>query len=167
MSPGRVRRIATLLLGSIGALACGTRGADAQEPAFAVIVAADSGEHRLARDAVALIYRRRQTFWPNGTRIQPVNLPAADPLRRAFSACVLGQTPEQTGDYWREMYFHGVLPPHVVASEAAVMLFVQSTPGAIGYVSACPGDARFLVVMIVGDAPNCPKRTATCAGLQE
>lgn len=154
------------LIGAAMLMIC-IQSARADERPFAVIIAADVAAAPSSRESIALIYRRKQTFWKNGTRIQPANLPANDALRRAFSQCVLGQTPEQTEDYWREMYFHGVLPPHVVASEAAMLLFVESTPGAIAYVSACPSDNRFAVVMTHGNVPNCPKHPITCAPLQD
>ncbi len=134
---------------------------------FAVIVAADAAKHRVSRKMVSLIFRRKQTYWENGKRIQPVNLPADQPLRRAFSRCILGQEPEAMEGYWREMYFHGTLPPHVVASEEAVVLFVLTTPGAIGYVSSCPADRRVNVVLVVGDVPNCSRPTASCVPLQD
>lgn len=156
--------LAVSLLGlGLSAPACAAPPAHA----FAVIAAPDGDAPLVSRESLALIYRRKQAFWRDGRRVQPANLPAADPVRRAFSQCILGEPPEATEDYWREMYFHGVLPPHVVASEAAMILFVASTPGAIGYVSACPDDARVTVVMTFGDVPNCPKRSQTCVPLQE
>ena len=131
--------------------------AAASELPFAVIAAPGATGHRLTRESVALIFRRKQTYWENGTRIQPVNLPPAHPLRRAFSRTLLGHAPEALEDYWREMYFHGVLPPHVLASEEAVILFVRSTPGAIGYVSACIPEHGVNVVLSVGELPACPR----------
>ncbi len=133
---------------------------------FAVIASDDTPDQRLSRESVSLMFRRRQNYWENGTRVQPVNLPADHLLRRAFSQCIFGRDPEAMEDYWREMYFHGVLPPHVLASEEAVVLFVMSTPGAIGYVSSCPVGRHVNVVFTVGDVPNCPKRNAICATLQ-
>jgi ABC-type phosphate transport system substrate-binding protein len=124
---------------------------------FAVIAAPGVSEHRLSPESVSLMFRRKQTYWENGTRIQPVNLPPAHPLRREFSQTILGRLPEDLEDYWREMYFHGVLPPHVLASEEAVVLFVSSTPGAIGYVSGCVPERGVNVVLMVGDLPSCPK----------
>ncbi len=159
----RMRSLLALLL-SLLAFAAGASGADRP---FAVIAASGAGTAALSRESLALIYRRRQLFWANGTRIQPANLPADEPLRREFSRCVLGQSPEQTEDYWREAYFHGVLPPHVVASEQAMLLFVESTPGAIAYVSACPADGRFVVLMTFGNVPNCAPHPASCAPLQQ
>lgn len=127
------------------------------ERPFVVITAPDVTEHHLSRESVFLIFKRKQNHWESGKRIQPVNLPTSHPLRRAFSQTLLGQAPEAMEDYWRERYFHGVLPPHVVESEEAVILFVASTPGAIGYLSACPTDRKVNVVLTVGDVPNCPR----------
>jgi len=124
---------------------------------FAVITAPGVTEHHPTRESISLIFRRKQKYWENGTRIQPVNLPTSHPLRRAFSLSILGHLPEALEDYWREMYFHGVLPPYVLESEEAVILFVSSTPGAIGYVSACVPEHGVDVVLMVGELPTCPK----------
>ena len=129
----------------------------ATERPFAVITAPGVAEHRPSRESISLIFKRKQKYWENGTRIQPVNLPAAHPLRRAFSQSLLGKLPEEMEDYWREMYFHGVLPPHVLESEEAVILFVSSTPGAIGYVSTCIPEHGVNIVLTVGELPICPK----------
>ena len=139
----------------------------APKASFAIIVADDVLERTLSREALSFIYQRKQNSWKNGKRIQPVNLPATNNLRRAFSQCVLGQQPEAMENYWREMYFHGSLPPHVLESEEAVLLFVNTTPGAIGYVSVCPPHMQARVILTFGDALNCPKRTATCIELQD
>lgn len=150
----RLPAIASLLAAAW--LLLGMPAAGAAERPFAVIANPDAETPRLSRDTLARIYRRKQNYWENGTRIQPVNLPPAHPLRRAFSQAVLGGPPEDMEEYWREMYFHGVLPPHVLASEEAVVLFVGATPGAIGYVSTCVPEHKVSVVFSVGDLPACP-----------
>lgn len=131
--------------------------ADAAERAFVVIVAADSAWTMPSRDALALIYKRKQLFWGGGVKTQAVNLPPAHPLRRAFSQTLLGRLPEEMDAYWQDMYFHGVLPPYVLASEEAVVRFVATTPGAIGYVSPCAVDSRVMVVMSFGDPHSCQR----------
>ena len=138
-----------------------TPPARAAEPAFVVVAAPGAADHRLPRDTVARIFLRKQFFWENGLRIQPVNLPASHPLRRTVSQNLLGSTPEALEDYWRDMYFHGVLPPHVVASEEAVVLFVSGTPGAIGYLSSCVAAQKLSVLLVVGEVPDCPKVPAS------
>ena len=129
----------------------------ALDPAFVVVAAPGTTDHRLTRDAAARIFLRKQNFWEGGARTQPVNLPVTHPLRRQFSQSILGVPPDALEDYWRDMYFHGVLPPHVLASEEAVALFVASTPGAVGYVSTCAAAQKLSIVLVVGDIADCPR----------
>jgi len=125
---------------------------------IAVIMSESSTVSFLSNEKLALIFKRKRNFWDNGERIQPVNLPPAHPLRRAFSQQVFGRSPEELDDYWRDMYFHGVLPPFVLASEEAVIRFVATTPGAIGYVSACALDHRVTVVLRLDEGPVCARQ---------
>jgi ABC-type phosphate transport system substrate-binding protein len=124
--------------------------AHAAEPErpIAVIVAVDHAKNPRLQD-VALIYRRKKLFWADGTKVNPVNLASADPLRRDFSEAVLGASPEDLQAYWNNLYFHGVSPPFVLSSEEAVLRFVAQTPGAIGYVSYCHVDSRVKVALVV------------------
>jgi ABC-type phosphate transport system substrate-binding protein len=149
--------ILSLLASVLLVLALAVPSAWAADRPFAVITAPGAMEHHPTRESISLIFKRKQKYWENGTRIQPVNLPTTHPLRRAFSQTILGQAPEALEDYWREMYFHGVLPPYVLASEEAVILFVSTTPGAIGYVSACVPEHGVDVVLMIGELPTCPK----------
>ena len=92
-----------------------------------------------------------------GTRWIPVNLSPEHPLRLAFSQGVFKKRPEALETYWNEQYFQGITPPYVVASEEAMLRFISSTPGAIGYISSCHLDERVQVVfkLTVGELP-CP-----------
>jgi hypothetical protein len=142
----------------LGLLAVGPTVAapGAKEGGIAVIVASGSGQTIMGQEEVALIFKRKKRLTGDGQQIQPVNLPAGHPLRRALSLRLYGHAPEELEDYWRDMYFHGVLPPFVVASEEAVIRFVASTPGAVGYVSGCLVDNRVTVVMRLEAATECP-----------
>ena len=113
-----------------------------------IVVSADNADAPSA-DEIALIFKRRKLFWSNGARIQPVNLPADHPLRQHFARTLLHLSAEAQEEYWNEQYFHGVLPPHVLASEAAVRRFVGDTQTGIGYVSACESGANLRVVLQV------------------
>ncbi|PPE72046.1 hypothetical protein C3942_20335 [Solimonas fluminis] len=123
--------------------------AQAAEPVIAVIVPADRQAASLDLDDVSLIYKRKKLLWPDGRRIEPVNLPADHPLRRRFTESVLRLTPEAMEGYWNEQYFHGVRPPHVLASEAAVLRFVAATGNAMGYLAYCAMDERVRAVVLV------------------
>ena len=145
-----------LLLAMLLLSGSGLRAAEPLHP-IAVIVAHGAMLSTLSRDELALIFKRKKRFWDDGSRIQPVNLPAAHPLRRAFSLDVFGRSPEDLDDYWRDMYFHGELPPYVLNSEEAVIRFVADTPGAIGYVTHCLLDHRVSVIAQLDNGPACPK----------
>ena len=118
------------------------------EGAIAVIVAPGHAR-RVKQEDLLLIYKRKQLFWPDGKRIQPVNMPVSNALRREFSQTVLGASPEELEKYWNDMYFHGIAPPYVLSSSEAVLRFVAETPEAIGYVSFCNVGGRAKVVLII------------------
>ena len=144
-----------MLLAGVGPLVV---AAPDPEPAIAVVMA-PGPITAVGLPTVAAIFRRKRQLWDDGSRIVPVNLPATHALRRQFSQRLFKRSPEDMQDYWNDQYFHGVLPPAVLASEEAVIRFVAGTPGAIGYVSACTQDKRVIVVALV---PS-PDSNATCA----
>ena len=120
------------------------------DPAIAVVVGRNQAPAAaLSQTLVLGIFARKRQLWGDHSAIVPINLPIAHPLRRNFSRWVFKKTPEEMQDYWNDQYFHGVLPPPVLASEEAVLRFVASTPGAIGYVSVCSVDKRVEVVALV------------------
>ena len=122
-------------------------------PAFAVlgepvaVVVPAGSAHRIdSALQLAQVYRKKVQRWPDGQRIDAINLPAQDPLRRSFSQVVLGVLPEQLDAFWNEMYFQGVLPPKVLNSPEAVLRYIAATPAAVGYVPSCRVDRRVVVV---------------------
>lgn len=133
---------------ALGTLLPSSLRAQSSAQPLLVVVSIDNADAPSA-DEIAQIFKRRKLFWSNGTRIQPVNLPADHPLRQHFARALLRMTPEAQEEYWNEQYFHGVLPPHVLASEAAVRRFVGDTQAGIGYLSSCQPDAHLRVVLQV------------------
>jgi len=97
---------------------------------------------QLAAQELSLIYWCKKQYWQDGVRIHPVNLHAEHTVRLYFSKTVLGNLPNEQGDYWNGLYFHGTNPPYSVESQEAVMRYVSTTKGAIGYVDACKLDER-------------------------
>jgi hypothetical protein len=131
---------------------------------IAVVVPA-TVDDRFDGRMLALIYRRKQLFAQDGGRWQPVNLPADHPLRRHFSRVVLDATPEGLEDYWNQQYFQGLLPPHVLGSEEAVLRFVASTPRAVGYVAACHDGTGLRTVLLIDPEGGMrdPREAPACA----
>ena len=121
------------------------------DPEILAIVIPSNSVHRVPDlETLNEIYRRKKRFWADGTRIEPVNLPANSLNRKHFSQKVLQLSSDELDAYWSEMYFHGVMPPHVLSSDEAVVTFVANTPGSIGYVSLCNADARVAIAFLIG-----------------
>jgi len=111
------------------------------------VVSAPDGPH-IASDRANLrdIFLKRIVIDDRGMALVPLNLPADDPVRLAFSVGLLGGRPESLDRYWSERYFHGTSPPYVVQSQEAMLRFIAETPGAIGYVASCRVDDRVQVL---------------------
>lgn len=136
---------------------------------LAVIVPHNQSIHQLDVNELSLMFWRKKLYWADGKRIQTLNYSATNPLRLQFSLSVLKSPPETQTDYWNELYFHGISPPHVVSSQEAMLRFVADTPGAIGYIDACKLDERVKPLAwinadhnILTTAPelNCPDKPA-------
>lgn len=114
-----------------------------------LIAAANSPLENLSLETVKLIYLRKEQISADGLRWVPVNLPVADPLRRGFSQALFQVLPEEQDEYWNAQYFNGIMPPKVMTSEEAVLRFVETTPGAIGYIRKQKVDERVKVLFTV------------------
>lgn len=139
-----MRNIAHLLMILSAMLMASFAMAKDSQAVIAVIVdhKQTAADLKLSTKNLNLIYWRKQLFWPSGMRIKPVNLRSQNPLRIQFSQATLGSIPNAQVDYWNGQYFNGILPPHSVDSEEAVIRYVAKTKGAIGYVNACNVDQR-------------------------
>ncbi len=85
---------------------------------------------------LADIYSLKQVYWPNKIQVVPVNREASSQEREKFSEAVFHLSPQEMGEYWNRLRFQGKLPPLVQTSDQAVLSFVRSVPGAIGYINA-------------------------------
>lgn len=126
----------------------------AADQVLAVIVAQDFANKEPSAKELNLIYRKKILSWNDGGRIHPVNLPSDHPLRKVFSMAVLKSLPESQTQYWNDLYYHGISPPHVFASSEAATRFVIETKGSIAYVSACALDERVRPVLWIDALGN-------------
>lgn len=111
-----------------------------------VITARDSPISSLTIKAIRRIYRKETLIDGNGTKWVPVNLSTDHRIRQAFSLDLFNKRPEEMELYWNAQYFKGILPPHVVDSQEAMVSFVANTPGAIGYIAPCHLNDRIKIV---------------------
>lgn len=162
---GQPRPWSTTLL--ISALVMLARASWAAQPQIAIITAPDGPQLTLDQNTLRNVYLKKIFVDGKGLRLTPVNLPSRAPMRVAFSRALLHMDDTQLQDYWDQQYFQGVSPPYVLGSADAVVRFVATTPGAIGYVAPCQVDASVRVVLTItlaahqgDDLPACPEHPA-------
>ncbi|MCA3227390.1 MAG: phosphate ABC transporter substrate-binding protein [Burkholderiales bacterium] len=139
----------SLILASVAAFAgwLPSPAAFAQS-SLVVVVNRSVPVERLDSSQATQIFLRQVTTWPDGSRVQPVDLAEGSPLRTEFYSRVTGRSPGQLRAYWARLAFTGMgLPPREVATVEEVRRFVRSTPGAIGYVDRRENDPELKVVL--------------------
>jgi ABC-type phosphate transport system substrate-binding protein len=103
---------------------------------YRVIVHPEVKGAQIPRASLSSIFLKKAPRWGDGRPVLPVDQSVRSPVRTAFSNDVLQQGIAEVQVYWQRRMSAGVTPPPVKASDQDVVLFVASTPGAIGYVSA-------------------------------
>lgn len=102
---------------------------------FQVIVNASSSTTEIERAEVARFFLRQSLKWSDGQPVLPVDQSSRSVVRDAFSRGVLKQPLPAVDTYWQRQIASGrTLPPPVKTSDAEILAYVASTPGAIGYV---------------------------------
>lgn len=128
------------LLVSLGlALAMGTivPFSAAQTGDVVIIVHPDTEATTVSKSELSKIFLKRLRTWSNGDAVIAVDLVPESPVREWFSKLVHERSVITVEVYWKRMIFSGRgVPPKELASSAAVVEFVRTTPGAVGYVSA-------------------------------
>jgi hypothetical protein len=89
----------------------------------------------------------KKTSWSNNMPVVPVNREANSAVREKFSEAVFNLTPQELAEYWNQLRFKGKLPPLIQTSDQAVLGFVRSVPGAVGYIDAAQVPAGVKVLM--------------------
>jgi ABC-type phosphate transport system substrate-binding protein len=121
-------------LAGLTLLAGGGRPADRQA-AFVLIVNRANPVVSLKASEVSRLFLRKQTKWPNGQTVEPVDQVESSPTRRHFSDAVHGMDVPSVYGYWQEIVFSGRgEPPPERASDAEVVAFVHASVNAFGYV---------------------------------
>jgi hypothetical protein len=123
--------------------------ADPEQPVFKVIVNGRNPVRSISQDFLAQAFFKQAMRWEGGENIQPVDLPLSAPTRQAFSTSVLKRSVPAVRAYWLQRIFSGrQVPPLELDSDASVVRYVLSSPGAIGYVSAATNTASAKVIPI-------------------
>jgi ABC-type phosphate transport system substrate-binding protein len=101
-----------------------------------VIVSTKVPDDSISVEQLADIYSLKKANWANNIQVVPINREASSAEREKFSEAVLHLSPQEMAEYWNRLRFQGKLPPLIQTSDQAVLSFVRSVPGAIGYINA-------------------------------
>jgi len=112
-----------------------------------IIASPQVSESTITVEQLADIFTLKKIFWANKIQVVPVNREASSVEREKFSEQVFNLPPQELGEYWNRLRFQGKLPPLIQTSDQAVLSFVRSVPGAIGYINANqkPGGVKILL----------------------
>jgi ABC-type phosphate transport system substrate-binding protein len=101
-----------------------------------IITSTQVSESAISVEQLADIYTLKKTFWADGMQVVPVNREASSAEREKFSEAVFNISSQELAEYLNRLRFQGKLPPLIQTSNQAVLGFVRSVPGAIGYINA-------------------------------
>lgn len=117
-------------------LAPGIRSA-AQDSGFRVVINVDNEIGATEKTRISKIFLKKITKWDDGSIVEPVDQDSKSPVREAFSRDIHERSVSSIKNYWQRNIFSGrETPPPELDSDAKVIQFVSSRPGAIGYVSS-------------------------------
>ncbi len=109
----------------------------AHAPGFVVVVNQSNSVTTLSLTDLQRMFRKQTRMWPHGETVVPVDWDATSEIRQEFSKRVLNRSVREMGEYWvQQSITQGLTPPTTLRSARAILRFVASVPGAIGYVPA-------------------------------
>ncbi len=104
---------------------------------YVVIVNSSNSETSISKSDLSKIFSKRMSSFSNGVDAKPVDQTTDSSVRASFSDDVLNRSVSAMKNFWSQQLFSGAgVPPEELASDAAVVSYVASNPGGIGYVSA-------------------------------
>lgn len=104
---------------------------------YVVVVHTQNTTRTLPKEQVARLFMKKEVRWPDGTKVEPVDRDPEAAVRKSFCQSVHGKDIAAIKSFWQRQLFSGRdTPPPELASDRAVLDYVASHPGAIGYVAA-------------------------------
>ena len=119
------------------------------DPGYRVIVNSANPVRSITKEHVSQMLLKTRTTWSNGNKVLPVDQRVGSHVRDLVSNALHGRSASVIKNWWNQQIFAGKgVPPPELASDAKVVAYVSSNPGAIGYVAgdAAIGDTKTVVV---------------------
>lgn len=110
---------------------------DASAGEVAVIINSENAVSELSPAEVRAYLMKERVSWPNGKKVRSVDRKGESPEREVYLKDIVQMTSEQLEKYWVSIrYKNGIPVPPKLNGDAQTIEYVQSFPGAIGYVNA-------------------------------
>ena len=108
-----------------------------QAQSVAIIVHPETEIVSLTKAELSQIFLKRVAHWDDRRDAFPVDQVPSSPVRREFTRWIHNRRDVVIIEvYWKRMIFSGRgVPPPEMADDDAVIAYVRSTPGAVGYVA--------------------------------
>ena len=121
----------------------------AGEASYRLVVNSENPVSSLSRDEASKLFLKKVRTWEHGVTVLPVDLVSSLPVREEFTREIHGKSVSAVKNYWQQQIFSGRnTPPPEKSSDAEVIAYVKSSPGAIGYVSGKADVGEVKVVRI-------------------
>jgi len=103
---------------------------------FKIVINEANATSSISKGDLSRCFMKQANTWISGQPVIPVDQAASSETRRAFSEAVHGRDVNAVKSYWQREIFSGRgVPPAERASDEAVLAFVRTNPGAVGYVA--------------------------------
>lgn len=113
-----------------------------------VVIVNKANTAGITRTVIEKIYKGEMTNWPNGAKIEPLDLPEKSPVRASFTSLLLGKSVVSIKAVWQVKLYSGRgIPPRVLNSDDEVKGTVAANQNAIGYIEASHLDGSVKAVL--------------------
>jgi ABC-type phosphate transport system substrate-binding protein len=142
---------ATRVLAAVAVLPLLWTSVPASSVPLALVLNRENPVTSLGVPEVQRIFRKQTRMWPHGEAVVPVDWDATSDARQEFSRRVLNRSVREMADFWvQQNITQGLTPPSTLKSARAILRFVASVPGSIGYVAVADVDQTVKVIEIKG-----------------
>jgi ABC-type phosphate transport system substrate-binding protein len=104
---------------------------------YMIITNHENSVDALTKKEISDFFLKKKTTFSNSLTILPVDLSSGSTIRIAFSEDIHNKTVTQVRAYWQQSVFSGkASPPTEMENDQAVINYVKTHKGAIGYIAS-------------------------------
>jgi len=123
----------------------------AESPTYTVIVNPSNPATTSSRIELSRLFLKKVTAWPAGRAVLPVDQIDTSTIRDVFTKDIHKKSIAAIKSFWQQRIFSGGdVPPPELESDAEVIAYIRTHPGAVGYVAEIPLNAGVKVLKISG-----------------